>query len=176
MIYGAFGGSVGEELVSPEKESINQNNFAEAGADVAAAGFGQAVIRLAEVFAAVACLCLLAPIIVTVAIAIKFDSRGPIFVRQARYGYKNRVIQVHKFRVPRVGSKSEQSGRRLTLVGQLLRETGIEELPMLINVLADEMSILGPPPSAYPAASLNERKPGIIRWSEILGSQNRGRD
>lgn len=110
--------------------------------------------------------------LLVVVIAIKLGSRGPIFVRETRYGYNNRVIQVRKFRAATVCSKDEQSTARLTPVGQLLRQTGIEDLPMLINVLAGEMSIIGPPPSAYPAASLIERKPGITRWAEILSSQN----
>jgi lipopolysaccharide/colanic/teichoic acid biosynthesis glycosyltransferase len=167
----------GDRALSPEKKPVNQNNFAEAEGDVAPVSFGQLAMRFTELFAGVACLALLAPILVLIAIAIKFDSRGPILVREARYGYKNRVIQLRKFRAPTVTSKCERSSPRLTRVGQLLRETGIEELPMLINVLAGEMSIIGPPPSAYPTASLNERKPGMTAGREYLASpQNRTPD
>jgi lipopolysaccharide/colanic/teichoic acid biosynthesis glycosyltransferase len=167
----------GDRALSPEKKPVNQNNFAEAEGDVAPVSFGQLAMRFTELFAGVACLALLAPILVLIAIAIKFDSRGPILVREARYGYKNRVIQLRKFRAPTVTSKCERSRPRLTRVGQLLRETGIEELPMLINVLAGEMSIIGPPPSAYPTASLNERKPGMTAgWEYLASPQNRTPD
>jgi lipopolysaccharide/colanic/teichoic acid biosynthesis glycosyltransferase len=157
-------------VVSPEEKTANQRNFAEAVGDVAPVGFGELAARIAESVAAVACLAVLAPILVLAAIAIKLESRGPILVRRTRYGYKNRMIQVRKFRAPMVNSSREQ---RLTRVGQLLHETGIEELPMLINVLAGEMSMIGPPPSACPTTSLNDRKPGMTGWAEILSCQHR---
>jgi lipopolysaccharide/colanic/teichoic acid biosynthesis glycosyltransferase len=162
--------------VLPEKKAINQDGFAGAVNSVAAVGLCELAIRFIELVAGVACLALLAPMLLLVLIAIKLDSRGPIFVRETRYGCKNRVIQVCKFRAATVCSKDEQGTARLTRVGQLLRQTGIEELPMLINVLAGEMSIIGPTPSAYPTGLLNERKPGIIRWAEILSSQNHSPD
>ena len=159
--------------VLPENKSVNQDSFAGAANGVAPASLGQLSIRLFELVAGAACLALLAPTLLLVAIAIKLDSRGPIFVRETRYGYKNRVIQVRKFRAATVCLEREQGTLRLTPVGQLVRQTGIEELPMLINVLAGEMSIIGPPPRTYPTASLNERKPGITSWAEILSRQNR---
>jgi lipopolysaccharide/colanic/teichoic acid biosynthesis glycosyltransferase len=126
--------------------------------------------------AAVACLGLLIPILLAAAIAIKFDSCGAIVIRQTRCGYKNRVFHVLKFRVAPACPLGGRKAPRLTSVGQLLRQTGIEELPMLINVIRGEMSLIGPPPSTYPTASLNERKPGITRWTELFNSQNRRHD
>ena len=59
-----------------------------------------------------------------------------------RYGYKNQAIYISKFRVAMVCSHGEQINRRLTQVGQLLRQTGIDELPQLFNVLRGEMSFV----------------------------------
>lgn len=147
----------------PESESVVRD-----ASEVTGVSVGQLVMRLCELVAGAAYLTLLAPIFLFVFILIKFDSRGPIFIRETRHGYKNRVIQVRKFRAATVCSEGEQSVSRLTPIGRLLRQTGIEKLPMLLNVLTGEMSIIGPPPSAYPTAILNERKPGIASWAEIL--------
>lgn len=156
----------------PENESVSEGSLVGAENEIADVSLGRLVMRLFELVAGAACLTLLAPIFLFVFIAIKFDSHGPIFIRETRYGYKNRVIQVRKFRATTVRSEGGQKAARLTSVGRILRQTGIEELPMLINVLTGEMSIIGSPPSAYPTALLNERKPGITRWAEIFRSQN----
>jgi lipopolysaccharide/colanic/teichoic acid biosynthesis glycosyltransferase len=162
-------------VLSPEEESVSEGSLAGAG-DVDVAGQGPLVTRLFELVAGSVCLTLLAPVFLLASIAIKFESRGPIFIRESRFGYKNQVIRVRKFRATTVYSKGEQRAPRLTAIGRLLRQTGIEELPMFINVLAGEMSIIGPPPSAYPVALLNRRKPGVTRWAEMLRSQNHAPD
>ena len=77
------------------------------------------------------------PLLLITSIAIKLDTRGPILVRETRYGYKNRAIQVFKFRL----TEDDCGSRRLTRVGQILSETGIEDLPQLVNILRGEMSI-----------------------------------
>jgi lipopolysaccharide/colanic/teichoic acid biosynthesis glycosyltransferase len=156
-------------VVLPENESVSEGSLVGDASEVADVSLGQLVTRLFELVAGAACVTLLAPILLFVFIAIKFDSRGPILVREFRYGYKNRVIHVRKFRSTTVCW--EEGGKRiprLTSVGRLLRQTGIEDLPMLINVLTGEMSIIGPPPSACATALLNERKPGIVRRGDIL--------
>jgi lipopolysaccharide/colanic/teichoic acid biosynthesis glycosyltransferase len=165
----------GLAAVQPEKNTVNQDDFAGANSN-APVSICQLAIRFIELVAAIACLGLLTPMLLVVAIAIKFDCRGPILVRQTRHGYKNSVILVRKFRVAPACPVGGQKTTRLTLVGQLLRQTGIEELPMLINVIRGEMSLIGLPPSTYPTASLNKRKPGITRWTELFNSQNRRHD
>lgn len=98
--------------------------------------------RIFDLLAATMCLILFAPILLLTSIAIKLDSRGPIFIREMRYGYKNQAIHISKFRVAMVCSHGEQINRRLTQVGQLLRQSGIDELPQLFNVLRGEMSFV----------------------------------
>ncbi|MGO9047757.1 MAG: sugar transferase [Xanthobacteraceae bacterium] len=83
---------------------------------------------------------LFSPILLITSIAIKLESRGPIFVRESEFGYNNRVMKVLKFRLWRDGNSNTPV--HLTRVGIVLSQTGIDELPKLFNVLRGEMSIL----------------------------------
>jgi putative colanic acid biosysnthesis UDP-glucose lipid carrier transferase len=94
------------------------------------------------------------PVMVLIAIAIKLESRGPVFFRQRRYGYNHRIIEVLKFRSMTVledgmsVTQATQNDKRVTTVGRFLRRTSLDELPQLLNVLRGEMSIVGPRPHA----------------------------
>ncbi len=83
---------------------------------------------------------LFSPILLITSIAIKLESRGPIFVRESEFGYNNRVIKVLKFRLWR--DDNSNNPVHLTRAGIVLSQTGIDELPKLFNVLRGEMSIL----------------------------------
>jgi len=131
-------------------------------------------------------LILFAPVLIGAAIAIKLDSKGPVFFRQRRHGFNHEVINVFKFRTMRVmedGDAFRQAVRgdpRVTRVGRFLRKTSIDELPQLFNVLMGDMSVVGPRP--HPIA-LNDQyagilakyetrhrvKPGITGWAQING-------
>jgi lipopolysaccharide/colanic/teichoic acid biosynthesis glycosyltransferase/glycosyltransferase involved in cell wall biosynthesis len=89
-----------------------------------------------------------------IAALIKIDSRGPVFFLQERTGKNGRVFSVFKFRTMIVGAVNHGLGfniakddPRITRIGNLLRNWGIDELPQLINVLKGEMSIIGPRPA-----------------------------
>lgn len=93
------------------------------------------------------------PIMLAVALAVKIDSRGPVFFRQPRVGLGNRVFYINKFRSMRVtqgdiaGSRSaSRDDDRVTRVGAFIRKTSLDELPQILNVLAGDMSIVGPRP------------------------------
>jgi Undecaprenyl-phosphate glucose phosphotransferase len=99
-------------------------------------------------------LIVVSPLLLLVALAIKLDSRGPVFFRQRRYGRNNRVFKIFKFRTMTVaedGDRVVQASRndiRVTRVGRFLRATSIDEIPQLINVLLGHMSLVGPRPHA----------------------------
>lgn len=95
------------------------------------------------------------PLMLLVALAIKLNSRGPIFFKQNRIGRGNRLFNIYKFRSMRVEQADSRGARsasrdddRITAVGRIIRRTSIDELPQLINVLLGDMSLVGPRPHA----------------------------
>lgn len=108
--------------------------------------------RLADVVVALAALALLWPVMVVAAVAILLDSGPPVLFRQERVGRGGRLFRMLKFRsmgveAPASGPHFTSEGdKRVTRVGRLLRRSSIDELPQLLNVLAGDMSIVGPRP------------------------------
>lgn len=109
--------------------------------------------RMFDVAGALAGLLFLLPVFIAIAVAIKLTSKGPVFFRQYRYGYRNRLFRIYKFRTMHQ-SLGDQSGRqqtvardsRVTPLGRILRSTSLDEIPQLINVVKGEMSLVGPRP------------------------------
>ena len=95
---------------------------------------------------------LFAPLMVLIAILIKFTSRGPVFFSHKRVGLNNQLFVIHKFRSLHIDtpSYSEKPGstddKRIAPFGKWLRKTSLDELPQLFNVLKGEMSLVGPRP------------------------------
>lgn len=96
---------------------------------------------------------ILMPLFLVVALAIKIDSRGPVFFRQERLGHLGRVFNIYKFRSMRndiyipVGSVIVyENDPRITRIGKFIRKTSIDELPQLFNIIKGEMSFIGPRP------------------------------
>lgn len=110
------------------------------------------VKRTVDLFLAVATLVLVAPFFLMVAALIKVDSRGPVLIRQKRIGRKGAPFFMWKFRSMHAGveryarSPVSDSDPRLTRFGRSLRRLSIDELPQLLNVLAGDMSLVGPRP------------------------------
>ena len=111
-----------------------------------------AVKRILDLAGSAFGLIVLLPALAVIAIIIKIDSAGPIFFRQERVGLRGRPFRIFKFRSMRVGAEragtalTVRADTRITRVGQFLRRTKLDELPQLINVLAGDMSIVGPRP------------------------------
>ncbi|KRR14836.1 hypothetical protein CQ12_28630 [Bradyrhizobium jicamae] len=129
---------------------------------------------------------LLMPLMLLVAALIKLDSSGPVLFRQIRHGYNNAPIRVLKFRTMmqrRDEHQFRQASRddpRVTRIGRMLRQTNMDELPQLLNVIRGEMSLVGPRPHAVlhnqmydgQIARLSRRhnvKPGITGWAQVNG-------
>ncbi len=97
-------------------------------------------------------LIVLSPLFWVLAIWIKLDSKGPVFYRQVRVGYKNKDFRIFKFRSMRVGSDKGSlvtiggHDPRVTRSGYFIRKFKFDELPQLINVFVGDMSLVGPRP------------------------------
>jgi len=108
--------------------------------------------RIFDTMGALLGLGLTSPILLLCAVAVRLDSRGPIFYRQRRVGQYGRIFKIFKFRTmfdgtDKHGSKLTASGdSRITRVGKFLRKTKLDEVPQLLNVFRGEMSLVGPRP------------------------------
>jgi len=108
--------------------------------------------RIFDVSVSLLVLVALSPLLLLVALAVRFDSHGPVLFRHERVGRRFRRFQVLKFRTmvagaPRMGGAVTVGGDpRITRIGHLLRRTKVDELPQFWNVLRGDMSIVGPRP------------------------------
>lgn len=108
--------------------------------------------RLFDIVASGLGLIVLSPLFLILAIWIKLDSKGPVFYRQVRVGYKNKDFRIFKFRSMRVGADKGSlvtiggHDPRVTRSGYFIRKFKFDELPQLINVFLGEMSLVGPRP------------------------------
>jgi len=139
--------------------------------------------RVFDLLGASLALLLLSPLMLAIALAIKLDSRGPVFFRQQRVGRHGVPFVIHKFRsmvadAPQRGlALTVGDDPRITRIGRWLRRTRLDELPQLLDVLAGTMSLVGPRPElpqyvAHFPSLLRERvlsvRPGITDPSSLL--------
>ena len=141
--------------------------------------------RLVGLFLSTFMLVLLSPLMLLSAVAIKLDSKGPVFFSQERVGEYGKIFVLYKFRSMRADAEEEsgpvwatEDDPRITRVGKIIRKLRIDELPQLWNVFKGDMSFSGPRPERpffveklkKTVPYYNERfsvKPGVTGWAQI---------
>ena len=174
------------EVLKIEFENIKENK--------AKLSFYEICKRAIDIIGAISGLLLLSPVIVIVACAIKFTSKGPIFFSQKRVGKNGELFDMYKFRSmvvnaeelkEKLANQNEMSGPmfkmkddpRVTKVGKFIRKTSLDELPQLWNVLKGDMSLVGTRPPTldeYESYTPEQKrrlsfKPGITGLWQVSG-------
>lgn len=127
----------------------------------------------------------LVPVWLVLFIAIKLDSKGPIFFKQKRIGIHKKTFSILKFRTMRIDTPHdvpthmlENPDQWITKVGGFLRKTSLDELPQIFNIFVGQMSIIGPRPALWNQDDLiaerdkygaNDVMPGLTGWAQING-------
>lgn len=168
-----------------ELEHLSENNFG----SLSPLRAYMSVKHVFDALAALVGLVLLVPVFLAIAIVIRLDSPGPVLFRQMRIGYQGRPFKVFKFRTmthkPNLdaedmldAAKTKTDDQRVTKSGVFLRQSRLDELPQLLNVLKGEMTLIGPRPEADVLSLWYEKKipfypyrhivrPGITGWAQV---------
>ena len=141
--------------------------------------------RLIDIFLSFFGIVFLSLPMLIIAIAIKVDSKGPVFFKQKRVGIHKKHFNILKFRTMRTDTPHDapthelnDPKRWITKVGGFLRKTSLDELPQLFNIFAGSMSVIGPRPALWNQYDLieerdkygaNDVRPGLTGWAQING-------
>lgn len=141
--------------------------------------------RLLDIVLSLCGIIVLSPIFLIVAVAIIIDDPGPIFFTQKRVGKNKKLFKILKFRSMKMSTPHDTPTHMLsnpdqyiTKVGNILRKTSLDELPQIFNILAGQMSIIGPRPALWNQYDLIEERdkyganditPGLTGWAQING-------
>ena len=141
--------------------------------------------RIIDLTLSIVGLVVLSPVLLTVAIAIKLDSPGPVLFKQKRVGINKTHFNIYKFRTMRTDTPKDtpthllaDPDKYITKAGRLLRKASLDELPQIINILLGQMAIIGPRPALWNQYDLieerdkygaNDIRPGLTGWAQING-------
>lgn len=141
--------------------------------------------RLIDIILSLLGIVILSPIYLILIIAIKLDSRGPVFFKQKRVGIHKTHFHILKFRTMRIDTPKDtpthllgNADQYITKVGKFLRKTSLDELPQIWNIFVGQMSIIGPRPALWNQYDLIEERdkygandvpPGLTGWAQING-------
>ena len=125
------------------------------------------------------------PLLLTLALSIKLNSKGPVLFCQKRVGIHKRHFMIYKFRTMRIDTPKDVPTHMLkgpdqyiTKTGKFLRRTSLDELPQLFNILRGDMSVIGPRPALWNQYDLieerdkygaNDIRPGLSGWAQVNG-------
>lgn len=141
--------------------------------------------RVIDLFLSGIGILVLIPVWLILFIAIKIDSKGPIFFKQKRVGKGKAHFNILKYRTMKIDTPHdvpthllENPEQYITKVGKFLRKTSLDELPQIFNIFTGKMSIIGPRPALWNQFDLieerdkygaNDVKPGLTGWAQING-------
>lgn len=149
--------------------------------------YNNMVKRIFDVVFSLCSLCVLSPLFLIVAIAVKFNSKGPVIYKQERVGEGGKPFIMYKFRSMYSENQyiddkkwTQKGDSRITRVGKIIRKTSIDELPQLYNILKGDMSLIGPRPErpyfvnkfreSVPKYMIKHHvRPGMTGWAQING-------
>lgn len=141
--------------------------------------------RFLDIALSLAGIVVLALPLALISLAVKLDSPGPVFFRQKRFGINKSFFNILKFRTMRTDTPKDMPthllndpAKWITKTGAFLRKTSLDELPQLFNILAGQMSVIGPRPALWNQEDLialrdqygaNDVMPGLTGWAQING-------
>ena len=128
---------------------------------------------------------ILLPVFLILSVAVKLDSKGPVFFKQKRVGIHKTYFNMLKFRTMRTDAPKdmpthllENPDQYITKTGKFLRKTSLDELPQIFNILVGAMAVIGPRPALWNQYDLieerdkysaNDVRPGLTGWAQING-------
>ncbi len=141
--------------------------------------------RLIDLVLSVCGLIVLSPLLIAIIIAIKLDSKGPVIFKQKRVGKNKTYFNIWKFRTMRTDAPKDMPTHLLsspdayiTKIGKFLRQTSLDELPQILQIVVGKMSIIGPRPALWNQYDLIEERdkyganditPGLTGWAQVNG-------
>ena len=149
--------------------------------------FNRLFKRVTDIIGSIVAIILFSPVMLFAVIAVRLSSKGPIIFKQERIGLHGKPFNMYKFRTMRVQDPGEekkgwttQGDPRVTNIGKFLRRTSIDEMPQFFNVLAGQMSLVGPRPERpqfvekfkeeIPRYMIKHQvRPGITGWAQVNG-------